>query len=83
MVQINLYGINKKIPSFITKEGIIFKQKNRTPSQRRPYKNNSFYDSEFIICVPRQFVNIVEKKVLTNCSIYDSKKCDSVKIWTC
>lgn len=30
---------------------IIFEQKNRTPSQRRPYKNViRFYDSDIIIC---------------------------------
>lgn len=43
-----------------------FRQKNRTPSQRRPYKNNSFYDSEISITLWRYFVNEIAKKGLDN-----------------
>ena len=38
---------------------LAFEQKNRTPSQRRPYKNAMrFYDSGIIICRLLQIVNM-------------------------
>ena len=37
--------------------------KNRTPPQRRPYKNRSFYDSAIIICGKKKIVNEFRKPV--------------------